>query len=74
MTDLDRLRASQNAESLELYRAEVTRITAERDELQAAVNRVQAWADGMETDIMGQPSIAGRAIAQAVRNALGGAS
>lgn len=42
------------------------------DRYRAALERVSSWADSMETDLMGQPSLAGRAIAQAARDAIRG--
>ncbi|MEU7787693.1 hypothetical protein [Amycolatopsis sp. NPDC049159] len=47
-------------------------LAAERDGLQAAVDRVRAWADSLETDFEGNPSLTGRAIAAAARGALQG--
>lgn len=42
------------------------------DELLATIARVETWATSLETDIMGDPSLAGRAIAAAARAAIRG--
>ena len=45
---------------------------AELKELEDAVSRVRAWADSLESDVEGNPSHYGRAIAEAARAALQG--
>lgn len=42
------------------------------DELTAALDRVRAWADSMEHDFQGSPSLYGAAIATEVRNRIAG--
>lgn len=45
---------------------------AELKRLEDAVSRVRAWADSLESDVEGNPSHYGRAIAEAARAALAG--
>lgn len=53
-------------------RPEVDTLVDENRKLTAALERVNNWADGMEWDLEGQSSLYGKAIAQAVRDAIRG--
>jgi hypothetical protein len=56
----------------EAIEPEVDALVEENRRLLAALERVSTWADGMEIDFEGQPSIYGKAIAKAVRDAIRG--